>query len=689
MKRLFTTLFAGIALLVSLLATLPVTAQTEYNLYGHLVGTRENNGIYKFTTAATSYFTEVQKIPYAPDYGIVKVKDRYYFFVKDDSDYGSDMYMYIYNASDFTNITRHKVPADMVSIGCPIAYDETTDKVYSVYKDGTTYKLCTLELTKHERKEVGVLGNNILAIAFNKEGKLYGINSAGRVGEISTTDATFTEILSTGMNPLYQQSAAFPANDNNTLYWAATLDDWGGTPGIYKIDLKAKTSTMLREFKHEEEFGCLWVGDKIVNAGAPAAPTDIVADFANGDLKGKIGFTAPTKTYDGQPLTGALTYKVLVDGVENTSGTTQAGQATTAEVTTTQGLHSFAVIVINAEGDGDKAEIKNIYVGHDTPKQVKNVKLTQGEDINKLILTWDAATEGMYNGYVDPTEVKYQVRKMPSGEIVDNAGASPYTYNVTQEKAEKCFFDVTPYIDDDHKGIPTASNKIMIGKPFEVPYTATFDTNDEVLLFTTEHLGDGNAYWDWDNDYKFMKIYSSSSPKNDWLFTPFIAVEKDAIYELSFDIRTIGTEKYEVKYGLQPESAAMTEQLVPDTQEDTDKFAPRIVEFTAKQTAPIYIGFHANTTDVEKGMNLYLDNICLKKIGTTGINSVSALAADVNLRIADGGIYVLGVDNYISVVRIDGTNLFSGAVKAGQHIALEKGIYLVRTAKGTQKVVVK
>ena len=309
--------------------------------------------------------------------------------------------------------------------------------------------------------------------------------------------------------------------------------------------------------------------------------------------------------------------------------------------------------------------------------------------VNKLILTWDAATSGMYNGFVDSAEVKYQVRKMPSGEIVDNAATSLYTYNVTQEKAEKCFFDVTPYIDSDHKGIPTASNKIMIGKPFEVPYTATFDTNDEVLLFTTEHLGDGNAYWDWDNDYKFMKIYSSSSPKNDWLFTPFIAVEKDAIYELSFDIRTIGTEKYEVMYGLQPESAAMTEQLVPDTQEDTDKFAPRIVEFTAKQTAPIYIGFHANTTDVEKGMNLYLDNICLKKIGTTGIHSVSALAADVSLRIADGGIYVLGVDNYISVARIDGTHLFSGAVQAGQHIALAKGIYLVRTAKGTQKVVVK
>lgn len=685
MKGLYTTLLAAIALLVAM----PVNAQTEYQLYGHLVGVNENNGIYKFTTEATSPLTAVQKIPYSPDYGIVKVKDRYFFFVLDDSGYGVEMYMYIYNANDFTFITRHKVPTDMVSIGCPIAYDEKTDKVYSVYKDGSTYKLCTLNLTKHERNEVGTLGNNFLAITFNKEGKLYGINSAGRVGEISTADATFTEILSTGMNPHYQQSAAFPANDNNTMYWAATLDDWGGTLGIYKIDLKAKTSTMLREFKHEEEFGCLWVGDKVVAKGAPAASTDLAADFANGKLTGKINFTAPEKTYGGQTLTGDLTYKVLVDGVENMQGSTQAGKATTAEVTTTQGLHDFAVIVSNAEGDGDKAEIKNIYVGHDTPKQVKNVKLGQGGATDKLTLTWDAATEGMHNGYVDPAEVKYQVRKMPSGEIVDNAGTSPYTYTVTQEKAEKCFFDVTPYIDDEHKGLPTASNKIMIGKPFEVPYTATFDTNDEVLLFTIEHIGDGNAYWDWDYDYKFMKIYSSTAPKDDWLFTPFIAVEEGSIYKLSFDVRTIGTEKYEVKYGLVPEAAAMTEQLAADTEVESDKFATRSIEFTANKTAVIYIGFHANTTNVEKAMNFYLDNIRLKKVGTTAISSVSALAADVNLRIADGGIYVLGVDNYISVARIDGTNLFSGAVKAGQHIALEKGIYLVRTAKGTQKVVVK
>ena len=685
MKGLYTTLLAAIALLVAM----PVNAQTEYQLYGHLVGTREDNGIYQLTTESTSPLTVVQKILYSPDYGIVKVKDRYYFFVNDDSGYGAEMYMYIYNASDFTYITRHKVPADMVSIGCPIAYDATTDKVYSIYKDGSTYKLCTLELDKHNRKDIGTLSSNFLAIAFNGEGKLYGINSAGKVGELSTADAAFTEILSTGMNPLYQQSAAFPSDDNNTFYWAATLDDWGGTPGIYKIDLKAKTSTLLREFKHEEEFGCLWVGDKVVAKGAPAASTDLAADFANGKLTGKINFTAPEKTYGGQTLTGDLTYKVLVDGVENMQGSTQAGKATIAEVTTTQGLHDFAVIVSNAEGDGDKAEIKNIYVGHDTPKQVQNVKLVQGDAADKLTLTWDAATEGMHNGYVDPTEVKYQVRKMPSGEIVDNAATSPFKYTVTQEKAEKCFFDVTPYIDNDYKGMPTASNKVMIGKPFEVPYAAGFDTNDEVLLFTIEHIGDGNAYWDWDYDYKFMKIYSSTSPKNDWLFTPFIAVEEGSIYKLSFDVRTIGTEKYEVKYGLAPEAAAMTEQLAADTEVESDQFATRSVEFTANKTAAIYIGFHANTTNVEKAMNFYLDNIRLEKVGTTAIGCIPATTTDANLRIADGGFYVLDRDTHVSVARIDGTTVLSRTVQAGQHVSLPKGIYIVRTANGAQKVVVR
>ncbi|GAB6975518.1 hypothetical protein JCM15124A_04250 [Prevotella falsenii] len=666
------------------------TADAEYNLYGHLVGADENNGIYKFTTAAASPMTVVQKIAYLPYYGIVKVKNRYYFFVNDDTGYGAEKYMYIYNADDFTLITRHKVPADMVSISCPIAYDEKTDKVYSVYKDGYTYKLCTLDLDKHERKEVGKLGSNFLAMAFNGEGKLYGINSAGYVGELSTADAAFTEILSTGMNPLYQQSAAFAPDDNNTMYWAATLDDWGGTPGIYKIDLKAKTHTMLREFKHEEEFGWLYVGDKVAAEGAPAAATDLAAKFEKGELKGNIAFTAPEKTHGGQTLAGELAYKIFVDGKENTHGSTQAGKATTAEVTTTQGLHDFAVVLNNAEGDGDKAEIKNIYVGHDTPKQVQNVRLVQGDDAEKLTLTWDAATEGMHNGYVDPAEVKYQVRKMPAGEMVDNAATSPYTYTVAQEKAEKCFFDVTPYIDEDHKGVPTASNKIMIGKPFEVPYTTGFDTNDEVLLFTTEHIGEGNAYWDWDYEYKFMKIYSSTAPKNDWLFTPFIAVEKDMIYKLTYDVRTVGTEKYEVKYGFAPEAAAMTRQLVADTEVESDNFDTRSVEFTADKSAAIYIGFHANTTDVEKGMNLYLDNIRLEKVGATAIGSTpAATAAIARLRIADGGFYVLDRDTRVSVVRTDGTVVLDRTLQVGQHVALPKGIYLVRIAGITHKVVVK
>ena len=79
----------------------------------------------------------------------------------------------------------------------------------------------------------------------------------------------------------------------------------------------------------------------------------------------------------------------------------------------------------------------------------------------------------------------------------------------------------------------------------------------------------------------------------------------------------------------------------------------------------------------------------MEKVGTTAIGCIPATTTAANLRIADDGFYVLDRDTHVSVARIDGTTVLSRTVQAGQHIALEKGIYLVRTAKGTQKVVVK
>ena len=87
-------------------------------------------------------------------------------------------------------------------------------------------------------------------------------------------------------------------------------------------------------------------------------------------------------------------------------------------------------------------------------------------------------------------------------------------------------------------------------------------------------------------------------------------------------MKTIGKEKFEVKYGYAPASASMTEQLIADTEVNNDNFVNKECKFVTKKNGIIYIGFHANTTNYEDAMNLYIDNIRLEAIGSTNIDGI-------------------------------------------------------------------
>lgn len=622
MKKLFTTIFATMAMF----GTLPIVAQStdvEFNMYGHAVNKYEMNGIFSFTTNTSTEVKSVKELVATPNYGAVKVKDRYYVFNMDNSSgYGSDYKMYIYNATDYQLVTRNTLTADVVTEASPIAYDAKTDKVYSIFKDNEYLaKLCLLDLSKRSKTEICTFSmKNFLVMAFNEEGNLFGITDKGELYKLSTTGEYPQLIGNTKLSSTVLQGATFVPGDNVNMYWAATLSN--GENGLYKVDVTKGTATKVKAFAENYEFAYIWAGDKIIKAGAPGKSTDLSLNFANGSLTGKVNFKAPSITHAGSALSGALTYTIYVDGVKSTNGSTTAGANVEAQVTTTQGIHDFTVVVSNTEGDGDKAELLKQYIGKDTPKAVSNVKLVRAANNTDFVLTWDNSTEGVHGGYVNPAEVKYKVVQMPAATEITKTATSPYTFTVNQDKPEKCFFDVTPYVDDNTVGMPMSSNKIMVGKPFTVPYTEEFNSNDNFLLYTTEHIGDGNAYWDWDYEYKWIKIYSSTAAKNDWIFTPFIATEKDMEYKLTFDVKTIGKEKFEVKYGYAPASASMTEQLIADTEVNNDNFVNKECKFVTKKNGIIYIGFHANTTNYEDAMNLYIDNIRLEAIGSANIDGI-------------------------------------------------------------------
>lgn len=693
MKRRFTLWGMALAVLFAAPAASMAT-QTDVYLYGHLISSQKSGqvyGIFRFTSQASdTSIDDVKELKTTPNAGGVKVRNRYYCFnIDNSSGYGNDYYMFIYDVDDnFNLITRTTVPASFVAESQVLAYDPTTQKVYTAYVDGYAGNvLATLDLSRRTKERVGLLDHTkFLAMAFNKEGRLFGITNMGALYEIDKTNANLRYIGSTGVSPAdYQQSATFSDYDATTLYWAATTNTTGD---LYSVDVTNAQATLIKTFPHEEEFAALWAGTKVIAAGAPAAATDLITSFPQGALKGTVSFKAPDTTHSGATLSGTLQYTLFIDDMAAAHGTVEAGQSTSCAVTvSTTGLHDVHIVLSNDKGEGDRATLRNIYIGKDTPSGVESVVLDKGTAPDELVLTWDAPSKGVHGGYVDLAAVKYIVKRMPDDVVVSTHATSPFRDTFRPDVPTMCFYDVIPYIDEESKGLSMSSNKLLVGKPFEVPYAEDFSTNQRVLCYAIEDANADGTTWEYLYEYGYMRISSGDKEKDDWLFTPFIAVKKDKTYKLSFDVRSIAVETIEVKYGIHPMASAMTEALLPVTSVDTDYDWKRLEQtFTATSDAPLFIGFHACNTDVAAGHSLYIDNVKVEEVASTGMEYAKK---SQNYRVENGQLTVTGTHAIDTrIYRADGTMLFSGILRPGNVLSLPRGLVIVRVADEVAKLIV-
>lgn len=670
-------------------------APREVNLYGHLVSSNESEtpqGIYQFSNGPTAGFTRVAAITAEPNAGSVKAGDLYYVFnISDQGDYGNDCFIYIYDpASDYTLVTRASASSSMMSEAQVLAYDPVTKKIYCAYNDAYYgNRLATIDVSHRTRDLVASLDyTKFVTLSFDSQGRLYGITNVGILYEINKSTGETRYIGSTGVSPAeYQQSATFVDGNDSTLYWAACSASQGT---LYAVDVTSAKTTLVKVFAHEEEFATLWAGSAVVQDAAPAAAANLKAQFQNGALSGEFTFTAPQLTHNGQPLAGPLNYTVKIDGKAQATGTVEPGAQARCPLTTTQGLHDFGVVVSNQAGDGDEATLKHQYIGHDTPGMVRNVRLARGESTNELVLTWDAPESGTHGGYFDPASVKYMIRRMPADTIVSSNAASPYKEVVELARPARCFYDVIPYVDEKTQGLPMSSNKIMIGTPCTVPYSEDFSSNDNVTTFTIEDGNNDGSTWEYMYDYGYMRVWNSEGVKDEWLFTPYIAMEAGAEYRLTFDVRSLSNEKMEVKIGDDATSASMGTTLLNEFDVTDYDWKVMKCNFKVEATKPWFIGFHSTTTDYANALAIYLDNIKVEKVADaphTGINAV----ADGGKFYIDGNNLVLTASqaSTVMVYSIDGRVVFDGTLLPRHSLWLESGIYAVVVDGKASKVVVK
>lgn len=680
----------ALSLSFSLSMAASTLAPNGVNLCGQRLSTNgtdyETYGIWAFTSTSDLNLREAKTLLTEPNIGAVKADNRFLSFSQEDYDF---YYMYVYDVEhDWDMITKASVPAAMVEGIKSMAYDPVTKNIYVVYSNtsGSMYncKLGILNLSNRTRQDIGECPE-FLALAANSKGQLYGITAyGGTLYEIDKATADITYKGMTNVSPEYAQSAAF-GPDDDVLYWAACTSDEGA---LYTVSIGNAKATKINDFPNEEQFVGLYVESVIVSPDAPGESSQIACNFPNGSTTGTVSFIAPSLTYCGNTLTGSLSYAVLVDGEEKATGTTTpASQTTSPAFSTTQGTHIISVVVSNGSGKGAEAKI-SAYIGKDTPEHVSNVVLARGNSDNDIVLTWDAPTEGVHGGFLDLDAVKYRVRRMPDYVTVTENGVSPFRESIEADKPARYFYEVIPYIDDSTTGIGMSSNKLMVGPAYTVPYFEDFTENDNVLAYTVEDSNDDGHSWEYQYDFGYFRIYDNDRPKDDWLFTPYIAFEAGKTYRLEFKVQTLATETYEVALATDASSGAVVKSIVDEKSIDEYNWTTDGGEFTVDETGNYFIGFHAMSEEPANALALYLDEVSVK------VGDPAGIAANGNgktvITAAVGQIIVAtdSVGAVVEVFAIDGRQCRKETISDIAYISIPAGAYIVRTSTGESKVVV-
>lgn len=151
-----------------------------------------------------------------------------------------------------------------------------------------------------------------------------------------------------------------------------------------------------------------------LTAPAPVSDLTVVAG-AQGALFADISMKVPDQTIDQQTLSEVTKVTLYRDNLLIHTFDNPAPGATltcTDNDGLTNGLHIYKAIATNSEGSSDPTETQ-AYIGTDVPGAVENLHFAYDYDTHVALVTWDAPTTGLNGGYIDPSNIKYTLRKYP------------------------------------------------------------------------------------------------------------------------------------------------------------------------------------------------------------------------------------------------------------------------------------
>lgn len=635
--------------------------------------TVDNNkeGIYEFDLASATLtkLTEERDVYQAPLGGAVYedglMKGIHFKTVWDDFDQANTYVLYHveYDMETWTRtraVTLGDMERNYIS-SCGMAHNPVTGKNYGIFYNFNmswqvvSRKLAEIDFTNDvpTRTILGTASIPMAAIACNDQGVLYGVGMEGWLYAISTENVgSSNEVEVFPMGDLgidnISTNPSTMTYDKRTgkFYWAVVLNDQKCY--LYEINpnVGSVAATRLMQTPDNSWLVNIVVKEPEAADEAPAAVTNLAANFEGASTTGTITFTAPTTTYEGEPLTGTLNYVITANGEQVATGTVEAGANAEVEVTAPMGNVEFVVVVSNEVGNSPEAKVK-AYVGAETPKAPTDVMFDYNYDTKQSTVTWTAPTTGINDMELDSEGLTYNVYRLPDNVLVgegvanteftedfDPATLAPYQYKVEA-------------VHHTMVGAAAESNKAVVGPALDVPYTNNFNNAASFNLLTVLDNNHDGVVWKWESQWSGggrASFYNNGKvDADDWLLSPPINLKRGATYKIEFDANTAvsnDVDYMDVAYGqglnVENYDSIFNHIILNEPIKNTysnDSIVP-------KKTGVYYFGFHC-TSVVGYGW-LLLHNFSIRMV-----KDAPVVVGDVNCDGVVNAADVTALYNYI------------------------------------------
>ncbi len=434
-------------------------------------------------------------------------------------------------------------------------------------------------------------------------GKIIAVTGIGTVVEIDENTGAQTYVCELEFPSYFLTGMAYSPFDKCYYYAVCRQSADGGCSMSMLDENDFHTISSTAYDSMIEFFGIMCPDTQKVEANAPGESELISADFPSGALSGTLTYKLAGATYEGVPILGNINWELYVDNKLYKRGNSAAGSEVRVKVEELQeGNHTFSFRT-NIAGNYGLYLDTRLYIGNDTPKAPKSVTLTDTK------VSWDAVTEGVNDGYINPNEVTYNVY-INDNLIYTGLHLCECTAKFP-DGAELGFYSAkVQAVYKDKVSAFTSSADLQYGGALSLPVNFEPDDTNSSFFTIVDANGDGRTI---DCDYysftgyslkMFVYNYTTQSAADDWLFLPAINFpDVDKLYQFRMNAFRVDkyVEKYEIALCSAPSPDAVVKVIQNEKELVTDYTSYNLTKwyhdtyFKVPASGDYYIGVHVTS----------------------------------------------------------------------------------------------